>query len=155
MRWAPIAAALTGAHFAHPTDATRARSWRIANGPGGAVHTDLHPSVSRRTRRPRRGREETGQLCFVMTSESFVENARGRESAERLSRDRFEALHEARLWWARALTTHQYTESDDFKPYSLLAAKFAMPGNNLPGTARGARLCVSLSKIPAALSMDS
>ena len=47
-----------------------------------------------------------------------------------------------------ALTTHQYTESDDFKPQkALLAAEFAMPQNNLPGTARGARLCVSVADV--------
>ena len=47
-----------------------------------------------------------------------------------------------------ALTTHRYTESDDFKPQkALLAAEFAMPQNNLPGTARGARLCMSVADV--------
>jgi hypothetical protein len=38
------------------------------------------------------------------------------ESAERLSRYRFEAPHEGDFGGRAALTKHRYTESDDFKP---------------------------------------
>jgi len=42
MRWAPIAAALTGAHFAHPADATRARSCGSRTAPA-APFTPIAP----------------------------------------------------------------------------------------------------------------
>ena len=47
-----------------------------------------------------------------------------------------------------ALTTHRYTESDDFKPQK---ARYwplsSSPQNNLPGTARDVWLCVSVADV--------